>query len=152
MSTLIDPLAGPVTAWEEIETRIVGWLAAIPEIEQAFDHEPENLPAKLPVTTLCVRMFEPIQAATGYLADQPVDDVSFGWRLRLYVQLDNYKRAQAYVKAIVPQIIKIQRDHPTCDGIADFLRITDPGDVPTFSHLDGWLFKDLTVIAVRSES
>lgn len=149
---VIDPLAGPVTAWQEIEVRLVGWLNDIPELLQALDHEPENLPAKLPVTTLLVRMFDPQQAATGYLADQPVDDVAFGWRLRLYVPLDNYKRAQEYIKAIVPQIIKIQRDHPTCDGIADFLRISDSGDVPTFSHDDGWCFKDLSVIAVRSES
>lgn len=136
--------------WTEIEDRLVEYLGAIPEVLRAFDHEPMALGA-LPCTTLLVRLFSPQQASTGYSADLPTDDVAYGWRLRLYVPLIDYKRAQEYIKVIAPQIIAINRLHPTAEDLVDFLRVSDPGDTPTFSHEDKWAYKDWDVIAVREE-
>lgn len=147
----MSTVANDVAEWLLIERDLCAWLAAIPEIEQALDHEPESLPARLPVTTLMIRLFEPLQASTGYYTNRPVDDVSYGWRLRLYVPLTDYKRAQDYFKRICPQIIAINRDHPTADERADFLRIRDGGDTPEFSHEEGWAYKDFDVIATREE-
>lgn len=139
-----------IDPWRQIEAKLVSYLQAIPEILRAIDHEPMNLP-ELPCTTLLVRLFQPQQASTGYSADLPTDDVAYGWRLRLYVPLNDYQRAQETIKVIAPQIIAINRLHPTADGLADFLRVSDEADTPTFSSEDRWAYKDWAVIAVREE-
>jgi hypothetical protein len=96
--------------------------------------------------TLLARRFDPVQSETG-----PHDSVTYEWRLRLYVQLTDYERAQDEIDDLMPLILDVPRHHFTMEGDVDFLLFYDPGNEVGFSKDDGWAWKDLIARVVRDE-
>ena len=117
-----------------------------PELVRAYPYEPGNLQG-LPCTTLLSTRYDPIQAETG-----PHDDMTYEWRLRLYVALHDYEKAQDEIDHLIPLILDVPRHSPTLDGDVDFFVMYDPGTEITFSKEDGWAAKDLTARVVRTET
>jgi len=131
----------------EIEQAVCDWLTAeVPDLKFALDHEPQSLP-RMPGTTLLATMYNPVQAETGI-----GEDVTYAWRMRLYVPLNDYRQAQAQIKELMPQILACIRNHPTGDGLVDFLSLVDEGQAPDFNIEEGWLAKDALLRAVRDET
>lgn len=126
--------------------RIAEYIAArVPELTRSYSYEPGSLQG-LPCTTLLSRRFDAIQAETG-----PHDDMIYEFRLRLYVQLVDYERAQDQIDHLMPLLLDVPRHHGTMEGDVDFLRFYDFGDEITFSKDDGWAFKDLVARVTRTE-
>jgi len=117
----------------------------IPELVKVWPYEPANLKG-LPCVTMLSRRYDPIQAETG-----PHDDVIYEWRVRLYVALNDYEKAQDEIDTFMPLLLDVPRHHPTMEGDVDFLSFYDPGSEITFSAADGWAAKDLVARAVRTE-
>jgi hypothetical protein len=96
-----------------------------------------------------------VQAETG-----PHDDVTYVWKLSLYIALDDFELAQQQLKDLLPLIFAAIRAHPTADHAVDFLRVEDSGEDPVFSRPDssdgsggpGYLRKSLTLTAVLTET
>jgi hypothetical protein len=138
-----------------IEDKVLGYLRAVAGLEDSLDYEPETLPRRLPVTTLLFTGGNPVQAETG-----PHDDVTYTWKLSLYIPLDDYKVAQQQLKDLLPAIFAAIRHHPTADDVVDFLRVDDSNEDPVFSSPDrsdggggpGYLRKSLTLTAVLTET
>jgi hypothetical protein len=115
------------------------------ELVASYPYEPGNL-KDYPCTTLLSRRFDPTQAETG-----PHDDTIYEWRLRLYVSLNDYEKAQEDIDWLIPIILDVPRHHPTMEGAVDFLVFFDPGLDIIFSKDDGWAAKDLIARVVRTE-
>jgi hypothetical protein len=131
----------------DIERAVCDWLTSeIPALKFALDYEPSSL-SRMPGTTLLARQYNPVQAETGV-----GEDVTYAWRLRLYVPLNDYRQAQSAIKELMPQILACVRHHPTADGLVDFLSIVDEGEEPEFNVEEGWLAKDVILRAIRDES
>jgi hypothetical protein len=130
----------------QIEQRFCEWVQAETDISNALDHEPERLP-RFPCLTMLVTTYSPLQAETG-----PHDDVTYAWRVRVYVALNDYRVAQMGLKQLVPQVLGVARHHATADGLCDFLSIVDTGSDPVFASEDGWLAKDVELRAIRQET
>lgn len=131
---------------DQIEDAVNTKLKEIGKLEDALDHEPQNLPRALPVTTLLIIRFNPVQAETG-----PHDDVTYDWRLSLYVKLNDFRTAQQEFKDLVPAILSKVRSIPTAGGLCDFLNIEDVGDEPVFAPSDGFARKSLLMHARLTE-
>lgn len=131
----------------DIERVFCGWLKEeVPDLKFVLDYEPQSLP-RFPGTTLMATMYSPLQAETGI-----GEDVTYEWRLRLYVALNDYLTAQTQIKMLMPQILAVARHHPTCNGLVDFLTLVDEGSEPDFNVTEGWLSKDATLRAIRTET
>lgn len=131
----------------DIEQAFCGWLLPeVADLKFALDHEPSSMP-RFPGTTLLVRRFSPAQAETGV-----GEDVTYDWRLRLYVALNDYRTAQTQIKELMPQVLAVARHHPTADGLVDFLTLVDAGEEPIFTSEEGWAAKDMFLRAVRTET
>lgn len=119
--------------------------ARVPELVKVWPFEPGNLKG-FPCVTLLSRRYDPVQSETG-----PHDDMTYEFRLRLYVQLVSYERAQDEIDDLIPVILDVPRHNATMNGDVDFLVFYDPGSDITFSSDDGWAMKDLVVRVVRTE-
>lgn len=118
----------------------------VPELVRSYAYEPGSLQG-LPCTTLLSRRFDPNQTETG-----PHDDMTYEWRLRLYVSLHDYEKAQDEIDHLIPLILDVARHHATMEGDVDFLLFYDPGLDIIFSREDGWAAKDLIARVVRTET
>ena len=131
---------------KELKARCAGYIATrVPELDKAYAFEPASLRA-YPCTTLLSRRFDAAQAETG-----PHDDMTYEWRLRLYVQLTDYERAQDEIDTLIPLILDVPRHHFTMEGDVDALVFYDLGTEIVFSAADGWAAKDLVARIVRTE-
>lgn len=137
------PADPPVIA---IEAAIIGYLQAIVGLEDALDHEPRSLPRALPVATLLLTRTDPEQIETGI-----GEDVTYEWRLSIYVALQDWGAAQQELKRLVPVVLSAIRAKPTCSGLVDMLTVRDSGAEPIFSD-DGYVRKSLTLRAVLTET
>lgn len=130
----------------ELKRLVAGHIAErVPELVRVYPFVPAHLQG-LPCVTLLTQRYDPVQAETG-----PHDDTTYEWRLRLYVQLNDYERAQNELDDLIPLILDVPRHHPTLDGLVDFLVFYDSGGEPDFSPNDGWVHKDLYVRVTRTE-
>ena len=130
----------------QLKATLAGYIAArIPELTKVYDHEPGQLKG-YPCVTMLSRRYDPLQAETG-----PHDDMTYEWRLRLYVQLVDYERAQNQIDDLMPLLCDVPRHHATMEGDVDFLIFYDPGSEIEFSSEDGFAYKDLIARVVRTE-
>lgn len=128
-----------------IEDRLVEDLKLIPGIASVLDFEPQKLP-RLPCVTMLLVRYDPDDTETG-----PGQDVHYEWRLRLYVSLTDYEKAQQSLKDYVPLILGAVRDDPRMNNLCDFARIRDRGMEPIFDANGAYLVKDLMFSAVLTE-
>lgn len=130
----------------DLKGRVAGYVAErVPEIVKAYPFEPGTL-KDYPCVTLLSRRFDAAQAETG-----PHDDMTYEWRLRLYVALQDYEKAQDDIDTLIPLILDVPRHHPTMEGDVDFLLFYDFGNEIVFSKDDGWAAKDLVARVSRTE-
>jgi hypothetical protein len=129
-----------------LKEKLAGYIAdRVPELERVYPFEPAHL-SGLPCVTLLSRRFDPIQAETG-----PHDDMTYEFRLRLYVALNDYSTAQDQIDDYIPLILDVPRHHATMENEVDFLSMHDPGIEIGFSKEDGWAWKDLVARMRRTE-
>jgi hypothetical protein len=117
----------------------------LPGLAYVYDHEPGRL-GGLPCVTMMSRRYDPTQAETG-----PHDDVIYEWRVRLYVALNDYKKAQDDLDDMIPVLLTVPRHNATMGGLVDFFTFFDPGGEPTFSNEDSWVYKDVIARTSRAE-
>lgn len=130
----------------QLKEKLAGYIAErLPELERVYPFEPGHL-AGLPCVTLLSRRYDAIQAETG-----PHDDMVYEFRLRLYVALQDYSKAQDEIDDMIPIILDVPRHHATMEDDVDFLVMLDPGGEIGFSKEDGWAYKDLVARMTRTE-
>ena len=130
----------------QLKAKVADYIATrVPELVKVYPFEPGSLKGT-PCVTLLSRRFDPTQAETG-----PHDDMVYEWRLRLYVALNDYEKAQDEIDDLIPLILDVPRHHPTMEGDVDMLTFYDFGTEIGFSKEDGWAWKDLVARAVRTE-
>lgn len=131
---------------KQLKQKVADYIKArCTELERVYPYEPQHLQG-LPCVTLLSRRYDPLQAETG-----PHDDVTYEWRLRLYVELNNYEKAQDEIDHLIPIILDVPRHHATMEDDVDALTFYDFGAEITFSKEDGWAAKDLVARIVRTE-
>jgi hypothetical protein len=131
---------------KELKGRVAEYVAErVPELMRSYSFEPGHLNG-FPCVTLLSRRFDARQAETG-----PHDDMTYEWRLRLYVALNDYEKAQDEIDALIPLILDVPRHHATMEGDVDFLVFYDFGAEIVFSKDDGWAAKDLVARVQRTE-
>jgi hypothetical protein len=123
----------------------------VPGIKSAHDHEPKNVPKALPAATILLTRYDPVDSETG-----PGQDVTYGWKLSLYIPLSDLERAQVTMKELLPKVGAAFRHHATGDDLVDELKVSDSGQEPIFV-LDkagggGHLRKELQLTAVQTET
>lgn len=111
----------------------------------AVDHEPADLPDADAV--VCLLFLPPSQedVATG------LTEVTWRWRVNLYLSLRDYEKAQDELERIVPELYAIARDNPMLDGTCEKCFVLDIGREPTFAHRAGWLLQSLELRAIAEE-
>lgn len=119
--------------------------ARVPELAKVYPFEPGTL-KDYPCVTLLSRRFDATQAETG-----PHDDMIYEWRLRLYVALQDYEKAQDEIDNLIPLILDVPRHHATMEGNVDALVFYDLGTDIVFSKDDGFAAKDLVARVQRTE-
>jgi hypothetical protein len=130
----------------QLKERLAGYIEdRVPELVKSYPYEPGHLQG-LPCVTQLTRRFDAVQAETG-----PHDDMIYEVRVRLYVALQDYSKAQIEIDTYIPLILDVPRHHATMEGDVDFLSMFDPGIEPGFSKEDGWAFKDLIARMTRTE-
>jgi hypothetical protein len=140
-----------VSGIRTIEAKIVEILKGVPGIKDADDHEPKNVPRTLPYASILLTRYDPVDAETS-----TGQDVTYGWKLSLYIALNDFERAQATMKDLLPEVGAAFREHPTADNLVDELRLSDPGVEPAFvvagAGGGGYLRKELQLTAVQIET
>lgn len=135
---------------DAIENAFVAKAKAIAGLKDALDHEPEKLPAQPCVTLL----FTEIQQDDRYTG--PATENWWAWDVNLYISLGekraNYRDAQAQLKALVPELLRIVRNDPSLNGTALRAEITDPGEAPAFDHRQRLMLKILRLRALTEET
>ena len=130
----------------ELKATIAGYIEdRLPELVKVYPFEPGALNG-FPCVTMLSRRYDPTQAETG-----PHDSVVYEWRVRLYVDLNDYEKAQDEIDHLIPIMLDVPRHHFTMEGDVDSLVFYDRGDEIIFSKEDGWAAKDLVARAVRDE-
>jgi len=131
---------------KQLKQTLAGYIQArVPELAAVYAFEPGRLNG-LPCVTLMSRRFDPVQAETG-----PHDDMTYDFRMRLYVSLHDYEKAQDEIDDLIPIILDVGRHHATMEGAVDFLSFIDSGSEIIFSKDDGWAAKDVLVRVIRTE-
>jgi hypothetical protein len=118
---------------------------AVPAVATTVDHEPQTLP-RLPCVTLLWVGLSQDDVETG-----PRTENRWTWRINLYLQLQDYRRAQDQLKDIVPQLLAITRRDPSLGGTVDWARIADDGQDPVFGDQAGFLRKSLLLTVETTE-
>ncbi len=138
-------MAGP----DPIENEFVARVDALPAIRNALDHEPERLPAMPCVTLLFVGATDR-DDQTG-----PATEVWWEWEVTVYIslggKLENYRDAQAGLKTLLPEILRVVRQSPSLGGSAIKAELVDPLDPPEFDHRRRLLSKTLRLRALTEE-
>jgi hypothetical protein len=101
-----------------IETQIIAVLGAITVDSLAiktYDHEPPDLD-RLPAITLYPPDLERAQPDQVDKAPMGTVGWTLSWKLRIYVKLENAKRAQDQLKAIVGDAIKAIDANPSLNS------------------------------------
>jgi hypothetical protein len=129
-------------AVEGVFTRLA---LAVPAVASSVDHEPKNLPRMPCVTMLWVGL------AQDDLETGPRTENRWTWRINLYIQLQDYKRAQDDLKAIVPELLAITRRNPDLDATVAWATIADNGNDPIFGDQAGFLRKSLLLTVNTTE-
>lgn len=104
-----------------IETQLVSVLGAITVDSVAiktYDHEPMGLD-RLPAITLFPPDVERNQPDEADIAPMGYNSWTLKWKLRIYVRLDDAKRAQDQLKAILGDAIRVIDANPDLNN-ADF--------------------------------
>lgn len=141
--TAIVPETTP--AVKQLKQMLAGYIEQrIPGLK-VYPYEPGHL-QEYPCVTMLTRRYHPEQAETG-----PHDDMTYDFRLRLYVDLGDYEKAQDEIDHLMPILIDVPRHHATMEGEVDFLVFLDAGADPVFSAADGWAAKDLVARMQRTE-
>lgn len=128
-----------------IETEIVNRLDALSGINSALDHEPKNL-GKLPCATLLLTRAAQEEVFTG-----PLTEVTWEWRVTLYVQLSDFKSAQDQLKALMVPVLTILHADHQLGGLVERSWITDDGEAPIFDVEAGVLMKFFSLSAITTE-
>ena len=135
---------------DTIEDYFVTQVAALAGIDSALDHEPERLPAKLPVVTLLWRGFVQEDVETG-----PNTENQWTWRVRLHVALgqrEQWRSGQASMKVLVPALLNFVRDNPALGNTCERATLEDVGEEPEFDNDSRMMWKDMVLRAFTSES
>jgi hypothetical protein len=135
-------------------TDVEGWwveaFGDISGIRHVYDHLPQDL-GRYPCIAMLLATFDQEDSETG-----PGVDTTYGWRVDLYLSLQNYKRAQDEMKTYVPQMLALVRPDPTLGQLVDFCTIRDDGEDPIFQPAasgrgEGYMAKALRVEARATE-
>lgn len=129
-----------------IETELATRFEALAGVAKALDHEPKNLPTFPCVTLLLVRAGQD-EVSTG-----PMTEVTWEWRVTLYLKLSDFKQAQTQMKGLLlPMLTILHADHQL-GALVERSWITDNGDEPVFDIAEGVLMKTFSLSAITTES
>lgn len=133
-------------AMQDIEQAFLDRVKEIPDLVDALDHEPQTLPRALPVVTLLFVGCPQEDVATGLV------EVTWHWKVNLYIPLVDYRKAQLALKELVPTILDITRNDPLLSNTCDWAELTDEEEEPVFGTDDNWLLKRLDLRAKTTET
>jgi hypothetical protein len=130
----------------DIEDAFIKKVQAIPGLIDAIPYEPQNLPRALPVVTL---LFVGAPQAT---VDTGFKEVTWHWKVNLYISLQDFRKAQNELKRLIPLLLDITRDDPRLGHSCDWATMSDEEEEPIFQEDDRWLLKRLDLRAKTLES
>jgi hypothetical protein len=137
------------TTVEALEEAFAAAVRRIPEVREAYDHEPDLTQGMaLPAVTMLWTDLVQDDVDTG-----PYTQNQWGWDVTVYVPLEvGWRDAQRLLKQIVAAILSLVREDPRLNEEADLIRISDGGP-PIFDHGEhaGYLQKTLRLTARTTE-
>lgn len=112
---------------EAIENQIVMVLRTVSDFKKVYDHEPLEI-FELPAASIFY---------TGFSSDEHTmpnsQEITENWIIRIYVKLDDAKKAQLQIKQIIPKIRSAFRQNRSLSGTCFYTNLKN-GDV--FAVLD----------------
>lgn len=126
-----------MTNLDAIEQAFINEVKTISGLNDALTYEPQNIPRYLPVATLLFIGAPENDFATGIV------EVTYHWRVSLYLALNDYKRAQDQLKELLPQLMSITRLNPRLNDTCTWAVLSDEDEEPVFAENDQWLMKTL---------
>lgn len=130
----------------DIETAFITEVKKITGLNDALPYEPQALPRNYPVVTMLFVGAPQEDVATGLV------EVTWHWKVNLYISLMDYRKAQDDLKRLVPLILNITRNNPLLSNTADWVNLTDEEEEPIFAHDDRYLLKRLDLRAKTTET
>ncbi len=131
---------------ELIEQGFLALVKTVPGLNDALDHEPQSLPRAYPVLTMLFVGAPQNDVATGLV------EITWHWKVNLYVSLMDYRKAQLEMKRLVPLVLKLTRQDPYLGNSCEWAEITDEEEEPIFSTDDKFMLKRLDLRAKTTET
>lgn len=129
---------------EAIETEFARQVRLIDGVRAVVEYEPERLPA-LPCVTMLFNFVQQDDRETGLSTDNICT-----WIVTLYIEVNDYRKAQTSMKELIQGILAVTRRDPTLGGLCDWTQIQDGGE-PKFTEQPPTLSKSLRLLAFTSE-
>lgn len=128
-----------------IEDNFITAVKAIDGLSDALTYEPQALPRYYPVVTMFFIGAPQETVATGQV------EVTWHWKINIYVGLTDFKKGQDEMKRLVPLLLAITRADHTLGETCDWSEITDEEEEPTIGPDDKWIVKRLDLRAKTIE-
>lgn len=129
-----------------IEEGFITLAKQIDGLNDGLTYEPQSLPRYYPIVTMLFVGAPQEDVATGLV------EVTWHWKINLYISLQDYRKAQEELKRLVPLLLNITRDDYSLGGTCEWSEITDEEEEPIFAEDDKWLLKRLDLRAKTTET
>lgn len=136
-----------LTVIERIEAAFLAIAEQIDGVANVLDHEPGPDLPRLPCITMLFVSPQQEDVETG-----PGTANRWTWRITLYVNLDDYYRAQRDLKQLLPDLMATVRRNTDLTGTCEWASLDDEGGEPVFAHDDRIVFKTLRLTARTTET
>lgn len=130
----------------DIENAFITEVKKISGLADALPYEPQALPRNFPVVTLLFVGAPQEDVETGFV------EVTWHWKVNLYISLNDFRKAQDDLKRLVPLLLKITRTNPLLSNTAAWVHLSDEEEEPIFADEDRYLLKRLDLRAKTLES
>lgn len=128
-----------------IETQIVNVLSTVPEFRNVYSYEPLEL-ADLPAATIFYSGWNMTDVSMPN-----TQEISENWILRIYVHLDDAKKAQAKIKAIVPKVREAFRENRSLSGTCLYCLLNKGNVFAVLDKNQAQLVCEITLSAIIEE-
>lgn len=119
----------------EIRQAFASAVSQITGVLEAFDHEPEVLPANMDegaAVTMIIAKVVPEIVETGGAVQ-----IDWNWAVYVYVLLSDYAAAQDQMTELLPPLLLITMLDPDLGGTCDQAWVTDAGGEPFPEQAEG---------------
>lgn len=127
-----------------IESNIVSTLQNVPLLKKVYDHEPMNIEV-LPAATLFFDGFGQDDQATRSKSAR------WNWIIRIYVSLQDAKKAQEDIKALLLESLKQLRQNPHLGGSCLYHAVATGEVFVNMSQNNPQLMAELRLEAMTNE-